>query len=294
MAETLPRIQPDKPQVFRGVEVSFGIAPILSTLSDLSMRHNRPAWTLYLINVETLIRDRKEEKTDNEKIARAVLLDCTVMAQYISAYCRLSLAPQMKQNPIVCFYLPHYEDLPKAYVRDKFPKGTEARWGVRDTIERIITSEGYQDHYDDTQVFFTVVGKGGKWPHKDLIRDLAKLKEGIQYRKVLMVSHVPLDFHLYRVFSDFSILESYTGAIKQQKQFGKKVFGDEVFPFNKYTHLLFGDKWYLKPLVKSSVRKMMKEKAAREHWSIIPDKGVLTSLVQMNAVHSDLYVKPDI
>ena len=294
MHETLQKIQPDRPQLFHGIEVSYGIAPILPTFSDLSMKAHRPSWTLYLINVETIIRDRKQDTKSLEEVARAVLLDCTVMAQYIAAYNSLTLPPQSKQQPVICFYLPHYEKLPAAYLKEKLPAGTDIRWKIRDLIEKILAKDGYQESYESTKVIFDVVGKNGGWPHKDLLKDLVAMQEGLRFRKTLMVSHIPLDFHLYRVFSEFTILESYTGALKQQKQFGKKVFGDEVLPFNKYLHLLLGDKWYLKPMVPTAIKKQIKERAIKEHWTVIPDKSILESLINMKLPLPDRFIKPDI
>ena len=294
MGNPLQRIEPDRPQVFQGVEVSYGIAPILSTFSDLSRHPRRPDWSLYLINVETIIRDRKSDTKSNEDIAKAVLTDCMVLAQYIAAYNHLTIVRKSQQMPIICFYLPHYENLPKAYLRDKLPAGTTRRWEIRDEVEKLLAKDGYQDHFEETKVIFDIVGKTGGWPHRDLLKDLIKAQEGLRFSKVLMVSHVPLDFHLYRTFSDFTILESYTGALKQQKQFGKKVFGDEVWPFNKYLHLLLGDKWYIKQMVPADIKKKMKAAAASEHWSIIPDKSVLESLVKLSVSHADRFIKPDI
>lgn len=293
--EQLQKIPADRPSVYEGVQVSFGIAPILNTLSNLSTQSSRPSWTLYLINVETLIRDRKEDTKDPVVAAKAVITDMQVLSQYIAAYNRYTLTSRTKETqPILCFYFPHYENIPKAYLREKLPSGTEQRWKIRDAIEKIISTQGLPSAYDDTQVFYAVVGTKGPWPHKDLLKDLAKLVEGIQYRKVLMISHVPLDFHLYRQFKEFHILESYTGALKTQKQLGKKVFGDDTLPFNKYLHLLLGDRWYLKSLVKTTTKNEMKKRAIKEHWAIIPDKGVLMSLVSMIPIPSDLFVKPDL
>lgn len=289
----LQKIAPDKPQVYNGIEVSYGIAPILSTLSNLSTRMNRPQWTLYLINVETIIRDRKDQRSNERSVAEDVLRDCSVLAQYISAYSTHTLPPQMKTKPLVCFYLPHYEGIPKIHLRDKLPKGTEDRWEVRDEIEKLLKAEGYQDHYESTRVAYSIVGNDG-WAHKELLKELVGIHSDIRYRKTLMVSHVPLDFHLYRTFNDFNILESYTGTIKNPKLFGKKVFGDEAFPFNKYTHLLLGDKWYLKSLITPAAKKQLKERAIREHWSLMPDKEVLRSLIKANVALPDLYVKPEI
>ncbi len=296
MSETLQTIRPDKEQTYNGLEVSLGIAPILSTLSNLSNVNSRPLWTLFLINVETIIRDRKDDNQEVTKLAQAVLQDCSVLAQYIAAYCRHTLPPQFKEKPIVCFYMAHYEKLPQIFLKDKFPKGTERRWEVRDEIERILNKQGWQDTYDETQVVFEIAGAKGEWPHKQMLHDLSKAYPNLRYRKVLMVSHVPLDFHLYRAFAEFTILESYTGALKQKNQLGVKVFNEQDIPFCKYTGLILGDKWYLKSLIKPAIRKRLREQAAKERWNFLPDREVLARLMQATYLQlpSDVFVKPDI
>ena len=306
MPDKLPIIQPDREhQVFNGVEVSYGIAPILSTFSRMSGQARKPYWNLFLINVETIIRDCNEHrgkqyesdlKLNVQRVAQRTLSDCTVLAQYIATYSRLTSPSNAPTNPVICFYLGHYENIPKLYLRDKFPKGTEERWLVRNEIESKLKSGDFPSAFDNAKIVFTSVGiKQGTWPHRELLDDLSCHLEDLRYRKVLMISHVPLDFHLCTIFNkNFSILESYTGVIKTPNQFGKKVFNTDVIPFTKYTHLLYGDKYYLKPLINTSTKRQVKEVATKEHWALLPEKSVLQALLKLNLVRSELFIKPNI
>lgn len=290
----LQPINPDNPQMFNGIQVSFGIAPILGAISNISRERNRPRWGLYLINIETLIRDRKDNVSDTTAIVNGVITDCEVMSQYISTYNQI-VNPTSRQRPLICFYMPHYENITKTYLRDKFPKDTDKRWEIRELITKAVWERGFQNSYDNTDVVFSIADSNHKWPHKQMVQELGKVYENIFMRNTLLVSHVPIDFHLYRVFSEFTLLESYTGTFKKHKQFGKKVFGDPEIPFNKYTHLLLGDKWYIKQQVEPKIKKAIKEKATSENWNMLPDKAILKSLVEMHLpVNTDLYIKPDI
>lgn len=273
--------------------VSYGIAPILNTLVGLTSRVNKPHWSLYLVNVETIIRDRKEEPKINEAYGQSVIYDMQMLSQYIAAYNRLSSTVRVQKKAVLCFYFPHYDVVPKMYLRDKFPKGTEDRWKIRDIVMNLIQKQPLPAAYENVDVIYTAVGKK-TWPHKELLNDLVKHQQGIRFSDTLMISHVPLDFHLYKQLQNFNILESYTGALKNPKQLGKKVFKEDVFPFNKYLHLLLGDKWYLKALVNGATKNKMKERAKKEHWAIISDKAVLASLINMNPIIQDAYIKPDI
>lgn len=296
MNTELQRIKPTGTQVFNGVEISYGVAPILSALSDISMRSNRPMWNLFLINIETLIRDRDKDVKNKkpEDVARAVLVDCSVMAQYIATYCRVTLPRYVKTTPIVCFYLPHYELIPAVYLREKFKKGTEERWCIRSEIEKILSKEKWNDNYENTEIIFCSVGSKDNWPHAELFKDLANFTDNIQYRSVLMISHAPSDFHLYRKFKDFRILESFTGNLKEPKEFGKKVFKDENIPFNKYTHLLLGDEWYLKSQLDTTGKKEFKKISESRRWKIKPEKDILADIASLIKIDSKLYTKPNI
>src|SRR5574344_131947 len=296
MAQILQPINPEQPNVFNGIEVSYGIAPILGAISDISKKRDRKVWNLYIINIETLIRDRRDNTATVEQIARNVITDCPVLAQYIATYNNMVRGPHTKINPVICFYIAQYENISKKYLREKFPKGTEERWAIRNRISEIITQEGFIESFEGTDILFTIEDGKKYWCHKGLLQSLGGKYDNIPYRTTLLISHVCSDFHLYRVFKDFTLLESYTGAFKQPKEFGKKVFGDESVPFNKYTHLLFGDKWYIKLQLDNKSRKLLKEHAAKNNWSVLPEKTILEQIVNMHLpnIQPELIISPDI
>lgn len=281
--------------VYENLRVSYGVASILNTFATLSSQTRRPAWQIYLINVETLIRNRKE---NNNSIVSAndVLNDMQILQQYISSYNRINLSSvQKKYTPYIVFYFPQYKIIPHDYLRVKLPKGTEERWKLQDAILDIVRNKSMPEAIDTTQILYISSGSSKSvWPHKDLLKDIRSVISGSQYAPCLMISHVPLDFHLYRYFNDFTLLESYTGVLKKCTVFGKKVFGDDAIPFNKYTHLSFGDKWYMNGLAPSSVRRQIKERALKEHWKLLPDKGILERLINLHFTSTSKLIDPDI
>ena len=281
--------------VYENLRVSYGVASILNTFATLSSQARRPAWQIYLINVETLIRNRKE---NNNSIVSAndVLNDMQILQQYISSYNRINLSSvQKKYTPYIVFYFPQYKVIPHDYLRVKLPKGTEERWKLQDAILDIVRNKSMPEAIDTTQILYISSGSSKSvWPHKDLLKDIRSVISGSQYAPCLMISHVPLDFHLYRYFNDFTLLESYTGVLKKCTVFGKKVFGDDAIPFNKYTHLSFGDKWYMNGLAPFAVRRQIKERALKEHWKLLPDKGILERLINLHFTSTSKLIDPDI
>lgn len=291
----LQMIDPENPQVYNGIKINYGILPILNALAVMSRERERKTWTLYLINIETLIRDHRDTTLRPDQLARNIVTDCSVMTQYIAAYNR-TVNLSNRHHPVVCFYMSHYENIPQFYRRPKYPKGTEERWVIRDELEKIIAQEGFSNNFDDTEAVFEVAGESrGSWPTRDVITDLEKRYEDLPYRSTLLISHVPLDFHFYRTFKDFMLLESYTGNFKTLPDLGKKVFGDAALPFNKYTHLLLGDKWYLKNQVENKFKKQLIDRASTENWSLLPEKRVWESMVKMGLpIQPDYLVRPDL
>ena len=181
------RINPDSPQLYNGMVVSYGIIPILNALADMADSRNRVAWTLFLINIETLIRDRKEKELNPTKTVEDVLVDINVMSQYIASYNSFVLPRNSNIKATVCFYMSHYENIPSNHIRDKLPKGTEDRWKIRDAIQQRLVDNEFNMSFDNTDVIFDIADGRGKYPHMQLVNDLSNQYPGIAHRKVLMV-----------------------------------------------------------------------------------------------------------
>lgn len=305
----LPLIDPKAPTTYNGLEVSFGVAPILNVLAVTSMKHTRSPWTLYLINLETLVRDR-QNKTNVGKIGeivRAVLTDIQVLSLYISTYNQIVRTKEITQRePTVVFYLNNYNRIPKPYIKDSLPKGTDERQAVCAQLCTEILNSPPPNMYEDTRVLYafnhnesllskvSTIWKSEPWPHKTLVHDLSGSIPNLPHVTTMMVSHIPLDFHLFRYFSNLQLVESYTGNMKMYNQLGKKVFGTEDIPFNKYTHLLLGDKWYMQPIINAKQRNTLKEAAIREKWKLQPDKTILDRIFHLQLVQKNLLIQPDI
>ena len=305
----LPLIDPKSPTTYNGLEVSFGVAPILNVLSIVSTQHTKSLWTLYLINLETLVRDRQNKSNVGRinDIVRSVLTDIQVLSLYISTYNQIVRTREITQRePTIVFYINNYNRIPKPYIKDNLPKGTDERQIVCEQLCKEILNTPPPNMYEDTKVLFafnqnesllsrvSTIWKSDPWPHKVLVHDLSSSIPNLPYATTLMVSHIPLDFHLFRYFHNLHLVESYTGNMKVYNQLGKKVFGNEDIPFNKYTHLLLGDKWYMQPIIDPKQRNILKDTAVREKWKLQPDKTILDRIFRLQLVQKNLLIQPDI
>lgn len=272
--------------------MGYGIYTILKAITQQLAFSTGPSWSLYLINVETLIRDLriKSSTVEIEKFDAAITI-CQTIIRSISAVCKPSPV-----KPIICFYCSKYENIDPTYLKKVLPKGTQERHAVRDQVIEMLNADNILLQPDNVNVVFAVNScQDGQWPHKELLYDLDCKYPGLSFRVPLLVSHVPSDFHMYRSFNHFTILESYTGAFKHKRDLGVKVFGSNSIPFNKYTHLLLGDKWYLKQQVDDNTKKLIEQKASSENWNILPDKLILKSLLDAQLpISPSVFVEPEI
>ena len=80
----------------------------------------------------------------------------------------------------------------------------------------------------------------------------------------------------------YRLFETYTGKLKDYKDLGHKVFKVPYVPFNKYTHVLFGDSIHIKPMVVRNTKKAFLDLAFRDKWPILGDERIKSSITQFD------------
>jgi hypothetical protein len=83
-----------------------------------------------------------------------------------------------------------------------------------------------------------------------------------------MISHLPIDYHIYKTIPNIQLLESFTGVILSVSDFGQKLIKEVKIPFNTTTHRLFGDSTQLMPLIKGKDRSKLIDVAKEFNWYV--------------------------
>ena len=86
-----------------------------------------------------------------------------------------------------------------------------------------------------------------------------------------LISHMPMDYHVATTFGAESWLyRSHTGEVVRMTPgfLGQIVFKSTDIPFYPSTHVLFGDKYLMKPAVGLKERRQIQAYAQKEHWSM--------------------------
>ena len=276
---------------------SYGLAPILNTLVDSISGRLKPKWNLFLVNIETIIRNCQatDRSEFGEIIVDRAIADCKLLAQYLIEVLK-DCNQDKRVRPIICFYSASYENVGKTYIKEELPAGTVERWNIKALFEQR-WPYAWDIKSDDVDILFSVQDKKTTfWISKSLINDVNSFttKTLCQYRNCIMISHMPVDYHVMRRVGEFSLLESYTGALKRPSDLSTKLFNNPWVPFNKYTHVLFGDKYLLKPLAVPKVRKELKKNAETEQWKRLPDTAVLGAIARMSFIPTEILTAPQV
>lgn len=258
-------------------KISYGTLGVLNTLvieSDLNIQKT----TMMLINLTTIVRNCYSADMLDHQIIKAVSDDIQQIYTYAEAY-----------NPEITLLF--YAD---SKVRMKVPehvrrKLTDIRINIDRITDKIIKdlniphgnalTEIYRSR--NMPVYFVRVEREFSY---QILSRLIRNKLSNQIKKVWLVSHCAIDYYLYEVIRNLTIIDSHTGKITVPNNFGKKVFRDDI-PFRRITHMLFGDKEYIAPVIKN--RNKALEKLRKVNIKIKTEREL--TIIAMK----DLGVMPD-
>lgn len=275
----MPYVFPDVSNNPRGLDGtiihfgSIGSNRIFNYFRENANSYGPPKWDLYLINIYTLVRNAYQKGIDQTLLEQLVDKDADTFMLYIGAYTTYRQAVPS----VVFFYAPDYSAVPKSIMR--IHSGQQAEM---DSMYEVLRKKMPPVPMELTQVvgtqkFLSRVG-GSLLPYKDLASKVADIYQGRRKSGALgtvMISHCPLDFHMYKKISNIQLLESYTGTILSPSGFGQKLCKEVQVPFNTTTHRLFGDSVQLEPLLKGKDKTKLIEVAGEFTWYIKTETEIL-------------------
>jgi len=256
---------------------SIGLNRIINKLAHEIDNPKKIKYNLFLVNMETIIRNTHETDIDNKSWLSNVYRDISLYTQYIYEYTK-TYANSFKYPISMIIYFPFYVFEPP------YKYQTESKaWHAIQKFKLYFDQVGFMsekeliDHLEVTKV--RIQNKGFHIP-SDLLKTIRTNTHTTQYES-LMLSHVPIDFHIHRNINRLTLIESYTAELKKWSQFGKKVFKVDHIPFNQYTHVALGDKVYLHNLIKGGkIKKALVKRAEANKWYSMSEGKIMTQLSQ--------------
>ena len=106
----------------------------------------------------------------------------------------------------------------------------------------------------------------------------SEIRNPINTNSIYMVSHCAIDYHICEHYPAFQLVESYTGNVLDKQQLGNKVFKQIDIPFCRSTHILLGDKDYIKSLLGIVEKRKIYALANSERWGLHTEDFIVNSL----------------
>lgn len=292
----MPYLFPDNSNFPKGIDGttiyggSIGSNRIFHYLRENASQFNIPKWDLYLINIFTLVRNCYQKGMTQDQLEQVLDHESDTYMTYIGAY----MSYKRITPSLVFFYAPDYSAVPEKYMRLHTGNQAEIDGMYKKLYQKLPPIPMELTQVPETRKFISRVGKT-LFPHKDLIEKIRTIYSGRRISGSLgtvMISHCPIDFHLYKAIPDIQLLESYTGSILTSSDFGQKLTKDVKIPFNTTTHRLFGDSLQLDPLIKGRDRTKLIEIATDQNWYVKTESEIISSTISKfpNILPSELSI----
>lgn len=239
-------------------EHSFGTQPVLDMISLLGEKRLFNYDTI-IINLTTLYRNVKSENKDTKttEINKLINREINTLINYIKISTNLS----KMINVNIIFYMANYtRNFPKEIIKEKLPKNTLI---VDDYIKTYISELKDNVMVDNkVKVIFLPIRNG------NVVETLKnKINNAGNMFKVLLLSHLPYEYHLTDIYKNMNIIYSHTGGIYDKAVLSEKVFKNDNIPFYTSTHYTLGDKEYLEGFASRKQKSIIKKLAEEEHWN---------------------------
>ena len=214
-----------------------------------------------LINVRTIVRNNFDKtKTRQELIQKIINELHTLIDDTISIF----NDNKTFRPAIVLYYYDYRKAVNQEYVRP-MDQMREYCHSMRDPILNILRREDKFKIQNGVGISLLLL-KNVIPLYRALHNSLSNVKNN---RRVLMISDMPLDYHLTETVPNLMIMESHTAKILRKTDLSKKIFKNyDGVPFNKSTHVLLGDKKLIKPALTIKDKRKLLALATDQKWML--------------------------
>lgn len=246
--------------------VSFGTLGVIDAFAN-----NPERYDVVFINLTTILRNCYVKDAKVPDILRLANQDLEQLVTYIHMF------SSDKVNIVL------YMDV---HMRDRIPKGQRRPLTTpREMVEKSV--KAFTEYHSAPgrltsigQNIFLYNTKG--FAHHELIRVKSRVDK---VGKACLISHCPLDYLLVTKEPTIDIIQSHTGNILQLTEISKKVFKNEMVPFNTTSLSVFGDKDHIKPQFRSNKKIIEKEGSKLRRMTSFELKKVMRNKYDIEAAN---------
>ncbi len=277
------------------VEPSPAIASLFETINRMASDYRSPNWDYLLINASTLFRNNLSKDLNQRQVIDESGLDSSVIKGAIRNYWRKN--PKSPKRLEIIEYIPNYAALPLLFKRTESKANAQVHEivkYVRKFVEKESAGKPVKEPDDLAPTTILNVGSSVRYPHQDLLQYIHQSRQndksflGMNHLRVAMISHCPIDWHIGFYFKQFHLLESFTGNVRDLSMLGEKLFKDKFIPFNRATHVLFGDNVHVKPMALRKNKQLILDVAQKHKWYSKSESSIIDDIVRTLSVPKTL------
>lgn len=239
---------------------SFGTTPAIDKIIDLVNHAKNDQGYIFLINLSTLVRNRWRKELKLQRIVDGVRQDMSGISNELNEVCKLK---DPEHAHLIVFYTMSYSKMiPSEYIRSQ---DSEQRAKVQDATAMLINQVPSTKKVDGN---FTVVVEHSKSSEASF-KQLSKMIKNVGGSQVVtIISHQPIDYHIFDVNIKGNVVKSFTGDIESgsKSTLGSMVFKDPNVPFYPSLHVLLGDKELIKGSLDRKEKVRLLEMCASNGW----------------------------
>lgn len=240
----------------------YGTGPAFEAFIKRLSSRTIPTTGLLLVNIDTIVRNTIDT---NKKIEELTKMCCTYMANIASDFAAVVGEWRDRQHSVVFYHADCSRVVPTLFLRSH--GGTSAllyKEVLGSVLKRV---KDYPKQVQGNTTSYVVLANEMKQPsYKGLMEFCNKITS--RDVTIHMISHNPIDWHIYRLGRNGLLYRSYTGTIVEMTaaKLGEVVFDMKGIPFNPLTHVLLGDKNVLKGLLIKNDKQQFITAAIREKF----------------------------
>jgi hypothetical protein len=268
-------------------EYSMGTAPILETLKNIYSQES-PEYDTILLNLGTILRNCSsnknvaEAKKEDRMLGRRTKTPAHILIKesrdeilrFSEDVCSILDGNQNVMFPHVIVYFVNYRKCIPEHLYRPFTE-SEREIALAEASLRGIVHGARKDGQVSRVTFIEYPIDSKTCPHRLLSKEISTIKNS---HNVIMISNHRIDYHVHKACNKFMLIDSFTGNQLTAKDLPKKVFGNEVVPFNTMLHAILGDKDDIKCSLKGKEKTQLIEYAEKDRWLAHSEDHIRTSL----------------
>lgn len=166
-------------------------------------------------------------------------------------------------NPAVIVYHGEYQRL---IPKELYKEPTESKYNqllAENMLSKNVIGDSLKTRKLSTVQLFNLPVCKSKFPYMYLDDTIRRLRN---MHSVAIVTHHYIDCHVGKFCKSLTLVRSFTGETVDYKNLHNVVFGNNIIPFNVYTHAILGDKSDFKSSLNKQETQKLLEIAERESW----------------------------